>query len=150
MAGTYSQVLLHVVFATKQRTCFVTPDVQQRLYDYIGGIVRAEQGTLYAIGGMPDHVHILLRWRTDVAIADLVRNVKSGSSLWVHQTFAALASFAWQGGYSVFSVSKSSEQDVRAYIERQAEHHRHRDFKEELLAFLRAHGVEFDMRYVFD
>lgn len=150
MPGTYSQIILHVVFSAKGRAAFVKPEIQTRLYDYIGGIVRAENGTLYAIGGMPDHVHLLLRWRTDAAIANLMRTVKARSSLWVHQTFADAATFAWQEGYAVFSVSKSAEPDVKRYIESQVEHHKKRDFKEELLALLRAHGVECDERHVFD
>lgn len=150
MPGTYSQILFHVVFSTKGRAAFIKPELQPRLYDYIGGIIRAEKGTLYAVGGMPDHVHLLVRWRTDGTIADLMRTVKSRSSLWVHQTFPALSAFAWQEGYAAFSVSKSGEADVKAYIENQVEHHQERDFQAELLALLHAHGVSFDPRYVFD
>ena len=150
MPGTYSQILLHVVFATKGRAPFIKPGIQTRLCNYIGGIVRAEKGTLYAIGGMADHVHLLLLWRTDRAVADLMRTVKARSSRWVHQTFADAASFAWQEGYAVFSVSKSAESDVKRYIENQPEQHTKRDFRKELLALLRAHGVDFDERYVFD
>jgi REP element-mobilizing transposase RayT len=150
MPGTYSQILLHVVFSTKRRGPFIKPEIRQRLYDYIGGIVRAERGALYAIGGMAEHVHMLLRWRTDRAIADLMRTVKARSSLWGHKTFGGASDFAWQEGYAVFSVSKSAEADVKRYIESQPDHHRGRDFKEELLALLWAHGVEFDERYVFD
>lgn len=150
MSGTYSQILLHVVFSTKNRTALIKPEIQTRLYDYIGGLVRAEKGKLYAIGGMPDHLHLLLRWRTDAAVADLMRTVKARSSLWIHQTFQSFCAFAWQEGYAVFSVSKSGEADVKRYIENQAEHHKKRDFKVELLALLRAHGVDFDERYVFD
>lgn len=150
MPGTYSQILLHIVCATKHRQSFMTGELQERLHAYIGGIVRAEKGVPYSIGGMPDHFHALIRWRTDRAISDLMRTVKSRSSRWVHETFPDRAAFAWQEGYSVFTVSKSAEADVRSYIERQAEHHRQRDFKQELLALLRAHGVEFDEKYVFD
>jgi REP element-mobilizing transposase RayT len=150
MPGTYSQILLHVVFSTKARTAFIKPEIQTRLYDYIGGIVRTEKGTLYAIGGMPDHVHLLLRSRTDAAVADLMRTIKARSSVWVHQTFPSFSAFAWQEGYAVFSVSKSAEPDVKRYIENQPDHHRKRDSKEELLVLLWAHGVDFDERYVFD
>ncbi len=150
MPATHSQILLHVVFSTKKRAAMINTCLQSRLYDYIGGIVRAQQGTLYAIGGMPDHVHMLLRWRTDAAISDLMRTVKASSSSWVHKTFPGFAGFAWQQGYAVFSVSKSAEPDVKRYIENQLEHHKDRDFKAELLALLRAHGIEFDQRYLFD
>lgn len=150
MPGTYSQILLHVVFSTKERRAQIKPAIQSRLYEYVGGLVRAEKGTLLAIGGMPDHVHVLMRWRTDGTIADLMRTIKARSSLWVHQTFPEFEGFAWQEGYSVFSVSKSAEGDVRIYIENQIEHHKGRDFKEELLALLRAHEIEFDEKYIFD
>ena len=150
MPGTYSQILLHVVFATKGRAAFIKPELQTRLYDYIGGILRAEKGMLHAIGGMEDHVHLLMRWRTDRAVADMMRTIKARSSRWVHQTFAGSAQFAWQEGYAVFSVSKSGEPDVKRYIENQPRHHAKRGFKSELLALLRAHGVDFDERYLFD
>lgn len=150
MPGTYSQILLHVVFSTKQRRTHITPEIREQLYDHVGGIIRAEKGTVYAIGGMPDHLHILLRWRTDGAISDLMRTVKARSSRWVHETFPDSSAFAWQEGYAVFSVSKSSEADVKAYIENQAEQHKKRDFAEELLALLRAHGIEYDRRFVLD
>ena len=150
MPGTYSQILLHTVFSTKHRKPWITPDVVERLYPYIGGIVRAEKGTLYDIGGVEDHVHLYLRWRPDAAVSDLMRTVKARSSLWVHQTFPKLGAFAWQEGYSVFSVSKSQEEDVKQYIANQAQHHKREDFKTELLRMLRLHEVEFDERYLFD
>jgi REP element-mobilizing transposase RayT len=149
MPGTYSQLLLHFVFSTKGRAPLIKPTMQTRLYDYIGGIVRAEGASLYAIGGMSDHVHLLARYRTDRAVADLMRTVKARSSLWVHRKFDQEAGFAWQEGYAVFSVSKSAEADVKRYIEKQAEHHADRDFQAELIALLRAHGVDFDERYIF-
>ena len=112
--------------------------------------MRAKKGILYDIGGVEDHVHMYLRWRPDESVSDLMRLVKSRSSRWVHDTFDAMEAFAWQEGYSVFSVSKSREQAVKDYIAGQAEHHKKEDFRSELLRLLRAHGVEFDQRYVFD
>jgi putative transposase len=150
LAGTYSQLLLHIVFSTKGRTLWIAPDVAERLYPFMGGIVRAEKGVLYAIGGVEDHVHMYVRWRPDGAVSDLMRTVKSRSSKWVHETYPTLAAFSWQEGYSVFSVSKSQEEAVKAYIAKQAEHHSQEDFKSEHLRLLRAHGVAFDERYVFD
>ncbi|MBL8852242.1 MAG: IS200/IS605 family transposase [Planctomycetaceae bacterium] len=150
MPGTYSQVLLHIVFSTKERRSWLRPEVAEKLYPYLGGIVRGNKGTLYAIGGAEDHVHLYLRWRTDEAISDLMRVMKSDSSKWVHDTFPDLQSFAWQTGYAVFSVSKSQEGAVKRYIEGQAEHHPRIDFKSEPLRSLRAHEIEFDERYVFE
>ena len=150
MPGTYSQILLHVVFSTKHRERWITRDVAERLYPYIDGIVRAQKGVLYDIGGVEDHVHMYLRWRTDESVSVLMRTVKARSSRWVHDTLPGLGEFAWQEGYSVFSVSKSQEEAVKKYIAGQAERHRKEDFKSELLRLLRAHGVEFVERYVFD
>jgi len=150
MPGTYSQVLLHVVFSTKLRQPWITTEVAERLYSYLGGIVRVEKGIVYDLGGVADHVHIYMRWRPDASISDLLRAVKAGSSKWVHETFPNMGAFAWQEGYSVFSVSKSQEQAVKSYIEGQADHHKKEDFKSELPRLLRLHGIEFDERYVFE
>jgi putative transposase len=150
MPGTYSQLLLHIVTSTKGRTPWISTDVAERLYPYIGGIVRAEKGVLYEIGGVEDHVHMYLRWRPDGKVSDLMRTVKAGSSRWIHETFPERAAFAWQEGYSVFSVSKSQEDALKRYIRGQAEHHKTEDFKSELLLALRTHGIEFEERFVFD
>jgi putative transposase len=150
MPGTYSKILLHLVFSTKHRKSWITADIADRLYPYMGGIVRAEKGVLYDIGGIEDHVHMYLRWRTDATVSDLMRSVKARSSKWVHDTFPTLGAFAWQEGYSVFSVSKSQEEAVKRYIAGQVEHHKKEDFKSELLRLLSAHRIEFDDQYVFD
>lgn len=150
MPNTYSQILLHTVFSTKNRASMIKPTIQGRLYEYVGGIVRAEKGSLLAIGGTADHLHMLVQRRTDEAIADLLRDVKSRSSSWIHKTFPAFRTFVWQEGYGVFSVSKSQEKRLRAYIAGQDEHHRTRDFKEEYLRLLRAHDIEYDERYLWD
>ncbi len=150
MPGTYSQILLHIVFSTKHRDPWISAEVAERLYPYLGGIVRGEKGVLYDIGGVEDHVHLYLRWRCDGSVSDLMRTLKARSSRWVHDTFPALGAFAWQEGYSVFSVSKSQEEAVKKYIAGQAGHHKKEDFRSELLRLLGAHGVEFDGRYLFD
>lgn len=123
MPGTYSQILLHIVFATKHRKPWITPAIADRLYPYIGGIIRAEKGVLYAIGGIADHVHLYLRWRPDAAVSDLMRTVKSQSTKWLHDVFPDLAGFAWQEGYAAFTISKSREAAVKSYIAAQYEHH---------------------------
>ncbi len=150
MPGTYSHILLHAVFSTKHRHAWITEDVAPRLYAYMGGIVRSEKGSLYDIGGVEDHVHMYFRWRTDESIFNLMRVVKSRSSAWIHETFPALNEFAWQEGYTVFSVSKSREEAVKNYLANQKEHHKRESFKSELLRLLRKHEIEFDERYVFD
>lgn len=150
MPGTYSQLLYHVVFSTKRREQWIAPDLADRLYPYLGGLVRAERGTLFDINGIEDHVHLYLRWRPDAALSDLMRVVKSRSSAWVHETFPRHRKFAWQEGYAAFTVSKSQEKAVKAYIAGQHEHHKKEDFRSELLWLLKKHEVEYDVRYVFD
>ncbi len=150
MPGTYSQILLHIVFSTKHRQPWITDELAPRLYAYMGGIIGAERGVLYDIGGIEDHVHLYLRWRPDKSISDLMRTVKPRATSWVHDEFPACGDFAWQEGFSVFTVSKSQEPAVKVYIANQREHHKQEDFKSELLRLLRAHGIEFDERYVFD
>lgn len=150
MPGTYSQLLLHIVTSTKGRTPWIDAAVAERLYPYIGGIVRAERGVLIAIGGVEDHVHMYVRWRPDGSVSDLMRTVKSRSSKWLHTTYPSLAGFAWQEGYSAFSVSKSQENVVKAYIARQREHHQREDFQSELMRLLEAHAIAVDERYVLD
>ena len=136
MPGTYSQILLHTVFSTKHREPWIASDLADRLYPYIGGIVRAEKGVLYDIGGVPDYVHMYLRWRPDESLSNLMRTVKARSSRRIHDTCSALAAFAWQEGYSAFSVSKSQEEAVKTYIAGQAAHHAKEDFRSELLRML--------------
>ncbi|MCC6661418.1 MAG: IS200/IS605 family transposase [Phycisphaerales bacterium] len=150
MPGTYSRILLHIVFSTKHREPWITADIAERLYPYMGGIVRAEKGVLYDIGGIEDHVHVYLRWRPDESVSGLMRTIKARSSKWLHDEFPSLRGFAWQEGYAVFSVSKSQEEAVKKYIAGQHEHHKKEDFKSELLRMLRLHEIEFDEKYVFD
>lgn len=146
--STYSRVFLHIVFGTKFRDMTIPDDIRDRLHAFIGGTVRDEKGIAMAIGGMPDHVHLLVAWRTDDTIANLIRNIKTRSSSWMHKEFSHLKSFAWQEGYGVFSVSESQREKVATYIANQQEHHATRSYRDELVELLNAHGVEFDERYL--
>ena len=113
-------------------------------------IVRKDGGVLLEIGGMPDHVHLLMRYHQKRAVADFMRDLKSNSSRWVHEAVPEARSFAWQDGYGAFTVSKSMESTVVRYIRRQPEHHREKSFKEEFRDLLAAHGVEWDEAYIWD
>lgn len=139
----------HVIFSTKNRDPQITEEIRPRLYPYIGGIVRGETGCLLSIGGMPDHVHLLISLGRTISIAELVRLIKSNSSRWVHDTFTNHA-FAWQAGYGAFSVSQSQLTVVRQYIDTQAEHHRTMNYQDEFRGLLRKHEIEWDERYVWD
>ncbi|HWC88401.1 MAG TPA: IS200/IS605 family transposase [Pirellulales bacterium] len=140
----------HLVFSTKQRQPFIDEAWQQRLFDYIGGILRQQGGVLLAAGGMPDHVHLLATISKSVAIADGLRDIKTNSSKWVHEVIPSQAGFAWQSGYGAFTVSYSALDSVRQYLASQKEHHRVRTFQEEFLELLRRHEIEFDERYLWD
>ena len=142
MPSAWTQNFYHVVFATKDRAPLITSELEERLYAFVGGIVRDLRCSLLAVNGMPDHVHLLVRFRADLSISDLVRHVKSRSSKWIHETYPALGHFAWQEGYGGFTVSKSVVPSVEDYIRRQKEHRKRRDFDSEFKELLRLHGIE--------
>ena len=150
MPQSFGSLHFHLVFSTKNREPMIDAEFQGRLYEYIGGILRAEKSVLLAAGGMPDHVHLLVSLSRELSIADTLRLVKANSSKWVHETFRDRGAFAWQTGYGAFSVSFSNLPDVKSYIARQAEHHRVRTFQDEFREFLRRHELEWDERYVWD
>jgi REP element-mobilizing transposase RayT len=141
---------VHVVFSTKNREPFIDCELAPRLYGYVGGIVRKTGSVLLTIGGVPDHVHLLVSLGRQACIADLVRDVKSNSSGWVHETFPERAKFAWQAGYGAFTVSKSVIERVKGYIAKQEEHHKKETFQQEYLRFLAEHDLEYDERYLWD
>ena len=147
MGNTYTQLIYHVVFSTKHRAPLITSEIRTGLYDYMGGIVQKQGGSLLQIGGMPDHVHLLARFPARTSISDMVRAIKGGSSHWLGQSGHQ---FRWQDGYGAFSVSHSRIPAVRHYIEAQEEHHAQRTFKDELLTLLRKHQIDFEERYLFD
>ena len=149
MPQSFISMNCHVIFSTKNREPLITGDVATRLYEYIGGTARETGNRLLAAGGMPDHVHLVVSLGKQEAVADTVRDIKSNSSRWIHETFANLRGFAWQTGYGAFSVSLSNVDDVKRYISNQQEHHRVRTFKEEFIAFLKRHNIEYDERYIW-
>lgn len=148
MPGTYHQLLYHIVFSTKDRTPWLSAEWTANLYSYIGGIIRHHRGVLLAAGGIEDHIHLLISYRPDANLAELMREIKSRSSRWISEQHT-LPEFAWQEGYAAFTVSTSNLETVRSYIARQQEHHRAFDFKAELIKLLTAHNIPFDERYVF-
>jgi putative transposase len=150
MADTFTNLLVHVIFSTKHRAPLIAPGFRERLYEYVGGIIRKEGGTLLEIGGMPDHLHLLARFKADRSVADMVRSTKSSSTKWIHGEFSQQNEFAWQVGYGAFSVSESQVSVVRRYIRNQEEHHARVSFKDELIGFLGRNRMEFDERYLFD
>jgi REP element-mobilizing transposase RayT len=147
MAGTYSSLLFHVIFTTKDRRPLLKRESLQRLHEYLGGTVRGLGGVPLGVGGVEDHVHLLISLKPTHCISDFLRELKKASSKWVSETMKA-ERFHWQDGYSVFSVSASGKEDVVRYIANQEEHHRKKTFREELLFLLKRSGVVFDEKYL--
>jgi REP element-mobilizing transposase RayT len=149
MAHTFSNLLYHVVWGTKDREPSIDGELRTDLHSYLGGIVRELNGLAIIVNGTSDHVHALLKLPPAIAVSDAIRVVKTNSSKWAHEQHGRMK-FAWQSGYSAFSVSESGMAAVRTYIERQEEHHRKKTFAEEYLAFLKKNRVAYDPRYVFE
>ena len=149
MSGTYTYLRYHAIFSTKNRFPWITEDWKEELYRYLSGIVRGQRDKLIKVGGMADHIHCLLSMRADQSIAELMREVKSDSSGWVHERWHKRKAFHWQGGYAAFTVSRSASDEIERYIENQAFHHRRMSFQEELVKLLDAHGIEYDERYIW-
>ena len=148
--GSFTQLTYRVVFATKYRKRTIVSDISERLYEYIGGTLRAKKGDLIEIGGVEDHVHILARLSASLAISDVIREVKACSSKWLNEFPERTQDFHWQKGYGAFTVSYSLVDTVRNYIRNQAEHHQRKTFEEEYVEFLQKHGIEFRKEYLFE
>jgi REP element-mobilizing transposase RayT len=147
MSHTFTNIVIHALFGTKMRIPWINRDVKTDLFAYIGGIVRRLGGKPLIVGGFNDHIHILFVLPAQLPVSDVLEKVKANSSRWLHQRSATLCSFAWQVGYTAFSVSHSNVEAVRKYIAAQEEHHRKRTYREEVNALLRKHGIEPDARF---
>jgi REP element-mobilizing transposase RayT len=140
---------MHCVFSTKDRRKIVSSELQKSLWPFIGGVARQNGMKALAIGGVTDHVHILLSLPAVMPTSKAIQLIKGGSSKWIHDNFPAQRDFAWQEGYGAFSVSISHVKETVAYIQNQEEHHRKKTFEEEFLSFLKKHGIEYDERYLW-
>jgi len=140
---------MHCVFSTKNRQKTITPDLEERLWPYLGGIARENKMNAISIGGIEDHVHLLLSLPSTLSVSKGLQLIKGGSSKWIHETFPAQRGFEWQEGYGAFSISKSIVPETIEYIKNQKEHHRVKTFQEEFIAFLKKHEIDYDERYVW-
>ena len=150
MANTYTHIYIHVVFAVKQRENLINAEWREELFKYIAGILRNQGIKLIAIGGVEDHVHILFGMRPTIALSDLVRDVKAGSSKFINEQKFVHGKFYWQEGFGAFSYSRSQIDEVAKYVLSQEKHHAGKSFKDEYLALLNRFEVEYDDRYLFD
>ena len=148
MASTHLSLHYHLVFSTKNREGWFNVEQRERIHRYLGGAIRGMDGVAHAVGGTSDHVHIFAGLRATHCLADVMREVKADSSLWIHREIG-LAGFNWQEGYGAFTISAGHIEKVREYVLRQEEHHRGTTFQEEYVRLLRKGLVEYDDRYLW-
>jgi len=146
---TYSGLYYHLIWSTKNRAGLISETIENKLHAYMAGIVQGNKGTAIQIGGMSDHVHLLVRLNPDQNISDLVKAVKVASSKWLKETSSDFYNSSWQNGFGAFSVSKSQTNIVKEYILKQKEHHKIRGFGEEWLNFLKSHNIQYIEKFVF-
>lgn len=149
MAQSFTNLIYHFVFSTKNREPLIVRAVQSRLYDYIGGSIRNQGGVALAINGMSDHVHLLAKPRPDKSVSDVLRDLKANASGWMHDVFPEMQDFSWQRGYGAFTVSASQVEKVRKYIAEQEIHHTKQTFQTEFVKMLRANQIDFDEKYLW-
>ncbi len=148
MPATYCNLHYHVVFSTQDRYPLITSDWRDNLHAYLGGIVKNLNGSPLAVGGIDDHVHVLMGLRATHILASVMRELKGGSSEWAHNTVGR-RSFVWQPGYFGSTVSPSQLERVKHYILNQEEHHRRQTFEQEYIEMLKLAGIDYDERYVW-
>ena len=147
MPSTYLSLHYHLVFSTKNRVPTIDSAWKSRLHEYLGGTIRGLGGVPDEIGGIADHVHLLVGLKATHCLADVMRDLKKASSMWVHEALG-LPHFAWQEGYAAFTVSATARESVRRYIVNQEEHHRGTTFREEVIQMLDKAGVAYDPKYL--
>jgi putative transposase len=151
MPQSLAKVLVHIVFSTKNWYPFLADkNIRDEMHAYLGGTCKNLDCPVLNVGGAADHVHILCSLTRNRSLAEVVGDIKRGSSKWVKTKGGILTKFSWQNGYGAFSVGQSELDRVRAYIAGQEEHHRTKSFQDEFRAFLTEYGVEYDERYVWD
>jgi len=149
MANTYTSLHYHIVFSTKNREPWFPASKEARIWEYLGGIARANGMKALQVGGYDDHIHMLLALPTTISVSKAVQLLKGASSRWIHDTDNDMSVFAWQDGYGAFTVGVSQIADTIRYIEGQREHHRTKSFQEEYVHFLNKHDLAYDERYVW-
>jgi REP-associated tyrosine transposase len=150
MAQSLSSILIHLVFSTKNREPFITPEIEAELHPYMATIFRELKSPSLAIDGTSDHIHILFSLARVVTVADIVEEVKTSTSKWVKTKGREFRNFHWQRGYGAFSIGQSNVSLLKRYLENQKEHHRHVTFQDEYRKFLAAYGIDFDERYIWE
>jgi len=150
MADTYTKIYVHVVFTVQGRQNLISKQNKDELYKYITGIIQNKKQKVIIINGMPDHIHILIGIKPDIALSDLIRDVKANASSFINEKRWVIGKFSWQEGFGAFSYSHSQLDSVANYIRNQEKHHSRKTFREEYLELLKKFDVEYDPKYIFD
>jgi len=150
MANTYTQIYIHIVFSVKGRQNLIQTTWKDELHKYICGIVNEKGQKVYAIGGVADHIHILVSIKPNISISDLVRDIKANSSKWIDEKAFVLGKFQWQEGFGAFSYAQSQLDTVIGYIKNQEEHHKKKTFRDEYIRLLQKFNIQYDDKYLFE
>jgi len=150
MANTYTQLYAQIIFSPKGRASLIQDQIKIDIYKYITGIIKNKNQKPIIINGMPDHIHIFIGFSPDIALSDLVRDIKSNSANYINNQKLTESKFSWQKGFGAFTYSKSQVPSVVKYIKNQEAHHRRKSFKEEYLSLLNKFEVEYKAEYLFD
>ena len=148
--SSHHGILVHVVFSTKYRRPVLSDAWRGDLFAYIAGTIKDQKAIVLQSGGVEDHIHLFIRFHPQFAIASTIQLLKANSSRWINENSKTRGRFQWQSGYGAFSVSQSKADAVKKYIANQREHHQKWTFRDEYLALLKRHNIEFDQRYVFE
>ena len=150
MPQSLANILVHLIFSTKNRVPLIHPEIEDELYRYLASVCRSCGCPAHRIGGTEDHVHIACTLSRTMTVSDLLEEIKKRSSKWMKMKSTDFARFYWQGGYGAFSIGQSQLARLKRYIAGQKEHHRQKTFQEEFREFLEKYGVDYDERYVWD
>ncbi len=149
MPQSLSKLYIHAIFHIKNNECHIRPEDENELYSYIGGIIKLSKSIPIIIGGTENHIHILCIMSKNISLADLMEDIKRNSSKWIKTKDIHYRDFAWQGGYSGYSVSQSKVEVVKKYIEDQKNHHKQQTFEEEYILFLKEYNVDYDEKFLW-
>ena len=150
MANTFTSLHYHVIFSTKHREPWIPRDQEERLWAYLAGIAQQHKLKPLLVGGIEDHINILLGMPPTITVSEALKSIKGGSSGWLKENLPDCRGFGWQDGYAAFAVRKSQLGEVEDYIRKQREHHRFKTFQEEYRVFLERHEIPYDERYLWD
>lgn len=150
MAQSLSNILLHLVFSTKNREPFIDESIERNLFKYVATVARNLHCPTHGIGAADDHIHLACSLARTVTVSQLVQDIKQDSSQWMKQQGPSYVDFSWQNGYGAFSIGQSQLGDLQRYIANQRDHHRRLSFQDELRQLLERYHVEYDERYLWE